>query len=92
MSDVLSVVLIGSCIVPFILAWIVHAISFFYLQMSNGYDKYPFWKINFELFVYYDKKVKEKDITIKKVCNISLVIVGYSFAGMLILTVIKALI
>lgn len=64
----------------FALSTIIQSILFCYLEISNNYDDYPYLKINLEILTYYDKKVKEKDIVIKKIRNISLIVSGYSIA------------
>ncbi len=64
----------------FMLSTVVQITLFYYLEVSNNYDDYPYLKINLGLLTYYDKKVKEKDVPIKKIRNISLIISGYCIA------------
>lgn len=69
----------------------IQGILFYYLEVSNGYDHKPFLKINLGLFIHYNKKVKEKDTSIKKIRNVLLAISGYSFLLAIILNIIIVL-
>jgi hypothetical protein len=62
--------------------------SFYYLEISNNYDKYPFTRLNLEFLTYYNKNVKTKDEIVKKICNVSLIVSGYSFAMLVVFTII----
>ncbi len=83
---------IGGIIVSiFMLSTIVQASLFYYLEISNNYDDYPYLKINFGLLTYYDKDVKDEDKVIKKVRNVSLIISGYSIVTGIIVNILFVL-
>jgi len=56
----------------FIVSFIVHLIGYFYLEMANGYDSFPFFKVNFNMFTFYDKPVKPKHSLIVKITDLCL--------------------
>jgi hypothetical protein len=69
---------------------VTHTLCFYYLEISNSYDRTPYLKFNFELLTYYDKKIKKGDEIIKKICNITLVVGGIGFAlGVIFMTVLN---
>lgn len=63
----------------------VRSLCFYYLQYYNDYDLHPLWRFNLEVFTYYDKKVRDRDKWVKKLCNITLTIAGYSLGIALLL-------
>ena len=74
--------IIGSTIAfTFGISSVIQAALFYYLQISNDYDSYPYLKINLAIFTIYDKKVKPKDEGIKRVRNFFLRMSGYSIAA-----------
>jgi hypothetical protein len=56
----------------FIMSFIVHFAAYFYLEIANGYDSFPFFKVGFNWFAFYDKKVKPQHAFIVKMTNFTL--------------------
>lgn len=84
MIEILAAIFGGIAFISFA----IHTLSFYYLEISNDYDAYPYLKLNLELITYYDKKVKSRDMAIKRVCNITLILGGWGFAGGLVFVTI----
>lgn len=70
----------------------IQSILFYYLEISNDYDMYPYLRINLAVFTFYDKKVKPKDEGIKRVRNFFLNVSGYSIAAAILTNVILIII
>lgn len=73
------------------ISFFFHMILFYYLEISNNYDSYPMFKINFEMFTYYFKKVKDKDIMVVKVSNFLLKLAGIFFLSTIVLFILTLL-
>ena len=56
----------------FMVSFIVRLAGYFFLESANGYDSFPFLKLSFDMFTFYDKKVKPEHKIIVKMTNISL--------------------
>jgi len=56
----------------FIVSFIVHFIGYFYLEIANGYDGFPFFNVSFSMFTFYDKKVKPNHSFVVKITDLSL--------------------
>jgi len=69
----------------FIVSFIVHLVGYFYLEIANGYDSFPFFKVSFDMFTFYDKKVKPKHNNVVKITDLSLrVMIIIFFVGILL--------
>ena len=63
----------------------IHLLCFYYLEISNDYDFYPYFRFSFEFIAPYTKKVKLKDVPILKICNVTLAISGYCMLSTVLL-------
>lgn len=78
----------GTIAFIFGISLMIQSILFYYLEISNDYDSYPYSKINLAIFTIYDKKVKHKDEGIRRVRNFFLRMSGYSIAAGILTNII----
>ncbi len=52
--------------------FVIHFIGYYYLEIANDYDSFPFFKVSFSMFSFYDKPVKPKHSLVKKITDLSL--------------------
>lgn len=74
------------------ISFLIRTLTYHYLEITNGYDHFPSLRLNLQLLIHYDKKVKPRQQWVKQVCNLSLRVGAVSFAmGILLILLNEAL-
>jgi len=78
--------------ISLLILFFIHVLLYYYLEISNNYSDYPFAKLDFfEIFTYYNKKVKPQDLKVVKLSNITLKYSGILFVIYFILSTLSKL-
>ena len=85
--NILFAVAIGSGFISFLLRWCLYL----YLEITNYRFKYFSYSFQIGFLLNYDKLVQPKQQSLKKIMNLLLLVIKYSFITFICLCVVKAL-